>query len=219
MKHKTNTSYVQIIFSLLLFFSFFQLERFLTVMTLSKTISITVLLNTFMLIILLFNYKLIMNHFHRFFDALKENIFYTLIGCIMVGLLFVIDYLFLKSGFPVVEKAIVFAYPFFFPFIFFAFCCSTSFCCCTALKLFTDRLHLGKQEKYIILLSGILFGLLTALCELPLPWLQIIRNFALYTSIGIIAAYLYNQTSSIFPMMISFSFVLFIYNLMLVFVL
>ncbi len=210
MEKSTNLSVIQILITLILFFGWPYVATLLAGQLENFTIAATFTIHTITLILVVMNFHVFELHYRRIQNKKKETLLFIVVGFILSCAVTIINELFSKGFIFTPELATLKQYSFFYITIILAYTLCYAICFGITFKCFTDRFKVRIGEKAVILGSGLLFGFFVAITQQGLEWPLLLYSFGYNFLISLITAYLYNQTNSILPMIISFSLTLFL---------
>lgn len=213
----TTLTFKRILISLLIFFIVPILNPLLNTVIKDSMISHTLLTNLAGFILMVINWDLLQIHAKRFASDIKEALFFTFIGIILLGISFTVNHMFLHAYVPVVNSEsfnsfILFSIP-----ILLAYSFVFAMNYVIAFKCITDRLNIKQAEITTIFLSGFLFSLLFTIFFVPFDLISWLKSYLFYLAITTIISYLYNQTKSFLPGLIALGTILLGLNLYIVF--
>ncbi len=209
MKYKSSLSMKRIIISLLIYAAIPFVCRALTGLIGNETAAMTLTLNLAGLTLIVYDWNLFGIHYNRAKDNPGDTVIYTLIGIVLIGLLTWISRRFLHAFIPLPDPATVRAYLFALPPILCAYSLTLGLIINISFKCLTDHLDIRDREALIILASGFMFGMLYTAAFCPLADFPLIVRTYLYNVLLIcIMSYLYNQSSSFIPGILSFTAVM-----------
>ncbi|MEG0168613.1 hypothetical protein [Anaerorhabdus sp.] len=166
------------------------------------------------LLLMIQNWDLLEIHGKRFKDDSKEATFFTILGILVLSFIVWANHTYLKAFLPFIDPEILSSFTWFIIPIFLVNTFVFAMNYVLVFKCVTDRLKLKHAEAVVILLSGFLFALLFTVTYIPFDVIAWLKGYLFYFIITVIISYLYNQTHSFLPGMISFGFVLFLFNLL-----
>lgn len=183
-------------------------------LTKDNTISFTFAFNFCSWLLLIYDWNLFGIHWNRFKARKNDCILYTIVGFLLIGLWICLNQAFLKGSLVLPNPDIVREYQFALPAIFAAFSYSQTFLICIGFKCLTDHMDIRSREVLLILLSGVLFGFFYTLAITPsFQIITLVETYLFHTILICILSYLYNQSSSLLPGMISLGTILFLIEL------
>lgn len=183
----------------------------------NEAISYTFTLNLAGLLTLIYNWNLISLHARRLNEDKHEGLFFFGIGLIALTLLCISNQIFLRAFAPIIRPEQVQGFALFNIIFFLSYSFIFALIYVVTFKCVTDRLNLKNAELIVILLSGFIFSLVFMICYIPFNVLEWLKGYLFYFLITTVISYLYNQTNSILPGMLSFGSALFIVNLLVYF--
>ena len=206
----TNTTIpvTKVLISLLIYFILPFSAPWLNQFVDSLTITYCVIYSAITFLLTAFNWNVVQVHIQRYREDLKDCMLFTVIAIILLVIMQIIYTLFVHPAKPVLEQTILLHYSFFTPIMVLVFSIGYSFSFTLAFKIFVDRIHLNVSESMTILISGVVFGFLCALTQMPSGFDPFFRFFFYYFFISALASYIYNQTHSLFPMTLAYGLVL-----------
>ena len=206
----TNTTIpiTKVLLSLLIYFILPLCGPWLNQFVDSYTITYCLIYSAITFLLAALNWKVVQVHIQRFTENLKDGILFTVIAILVLLVMQFIYALFVHPVRPVLEQTIMMHYSFFTPIMVLVFSFGYSFSFTLAFKIFFDRIHLNVNESMTILISGVLFGFLCALIQMPSGFDPFFRFFFYYFFISTLSSYIYNQTHSLIPMTLGYGLVL-----------
>lgn len=195
----------RIIISLIIFFliplTAYVLDIFISDYDLSLMLSMNVLTS----VLIIYNWELVEIHYNRAKGNLPDTILFFVIGLILIRLCawFGMSFLKITPLFPSPETAA--RYPYAIPPLLAAFSFMEAALVNISFKCITDHLDVRSREIQAILISGILFGFVFTAAFMPRPFsLNILFRTYLYNLVLVsILSYLYNQSNSLIPGVLS----------------
>lgn len=183
----------------------------------NEAISYTFTLNLAGLLILIKNWNLISLHAERLKEEKHEAFFFFGIGLVALTVLLIINQMFLKAFASIIIPAQVYPFSFFNLIFFLTYSFIFALIYVVTFKCVTDRLNLKNAELVVILMSGFIFSLIFMICYIPFNLIEWLKGYLLYFLVTSVISYLYNQTRSILPGMLSLGTALLIVNLLVYF--
>lgn len=213
----TTLTFKRIITSLLIFFIVPILSPIIDTVVKDPMISYTLLTNIAGFTLMIINWDLLTIHACRFKSDIKESLFFTIIGALLLGIIFIVNQMFLHAYVPIVNpdsfnSFILFSVP-----ILLAYSFVFSMNYVIAFKCITDRLNIKQAEIATIFLSGFLFSLLFTLFFVPFDVISWLKSYLFYLAITTIISYLYNQTKSFLSGLVALGTILLGLNLYTIF--
>ncbi len=211
MKYQSSLSVKRIVISLLIFAMIPAVDYAVFRLTGSRTISRTFALSLSGWALLIYDWNLFGIHYNRAKAAPADTVIYTLVGCVLIGALTWVNQAFLQAYIPLPERPDVHAYLFASPIILIAHSFTLGLVINISFKCLTDHMDIRDREALIILASGFLFGFCYTAAFAPLGDFNLLIRTYLYNVLLIsILSYLYNQSNSFIPGLLSFTFVMLI---------
>lgn len=183
----------------------------------NEVITYTFTLNLAGLLILIRNWNLISLHAQRLKEEKHEAIFFFGIGLLLFTLLFIGNQLYLDAFAPIIKIQLIQSFSLFYLIFFTAFTYIFALIFVVTFKCVTDRLNLKNAEMVVILLSGFLFSLIFTICYIPFNLIEWLKGYLFYFFVTSVISYLYNQTRSIIPGLLSLGTALLIVNMLVLF--
>lgn len=163
------------------------------------------------------NWDIISIHWVRFMDDLKESLFFSLVGFILLAILFYINSSLLHASILTINPEDVKSISFFLFLPLFTYGILFPALYLIAFKCLSDRLMIKKAEFTVIFFSSFLFSLFFTALFIPLAPLAFLKGYLFYLLVTMILSYLYNQTKSLVTSFISFSLILIVVNSLIIF--
>lgn len=178
-------------------------------LTKDKTIAYTFALNLVATLLLMYDWNLFGIHYNRMKEHPHDFILYTILGLILFGGWLTFNQRFLNGFALEPDRTIMQRYAFALPAIAIAFSFSQSLIINIGFKCLTDHFDIREKELLIILASGFLFGLFYTVVFLETFTLDYFVRTYLYNVILVsFLSYLYNQSSSFLPGLLSLGLVM-----------
>ncbi len=208
-EYKSSLSTKRIVISLMIFF-LIPAVRFLTNRFVhDETISYTLALNMAGCILIMYDWNLFGIHYNRSKKNLTDSLIYILIGITAVGAWVYINTRFLHASILTSDPESIRQYMFGVPAIMLAFSFIQGAIINISFKCITDRMNIANREVIVILVSGFLFGLIYTVTFLPSFNMDLFIRTYLYNVVLVaILSYLYNQSHSFIPGILSFGVIM-----------
>jgi hypothetical protein len=202
------------VISLLIFFLIPIVKTITNQFVHNDTISYTMALNLAGALLIIYDWNLFGIHYNRSKKHLADTMIYMLIGMAVIGLWVYVDLKFLQADILISDPASTKAYLFGSPAIMLAFSFIQGAIINISFKCVTDRMNIQNRELIVILVSGFLFGLIYTIAFLSTFTLDLFIRTYLYNVVLIaILSYLYNQSHSFIPGILSFGIIMIIVQL------
>ncbi len=209
MKYRSSLSMKRIIISLLIFALIPAVRAGIFRLTDNDTIAFTFAVNLAGTSLVIYDWNLFGIHYNRAKNSVADTLIYTLVGCVLIGGLTFFSQRFLKAYIPLPDAATLGAYGFAMPPIILAYSFVLGIVINISFKCLTDHMDIRDRELLIILASGFLFGLCYTAAFTPLGDLNLLIRTYLYNVLLIsFMSYLYNQSNSFIPGILSFTAVM-----------
>ena len=158
-------------------------------------------------VMIMYDWSLLSTHFERSRKNIVDTFLFIFIGFMLItGWLYLgINYLKIYPVIP--DTSVLVAYGYARPGMLIAYSVMSAASFGICFKCITDRINVHNKEFQTILLSGLLYGLVYTLIFTPWQPFLLARAYLFYTILTILFAYLYNQTHTIIPGIISLSIV------------
>ncbi|MCH4207784.1 MAG: hypothetical protein LKF50_05700 [Solobacterium sp.] len=213
-EYKSSLSTKRIVISLLIFFLIPIVKTITNQFVHNDTISYTMALNLAGALLIIYDWNLFGIHYNRSKKHLADTMIYMLIGMAVIGLWVYVDLKFLQADILISDPASTKAYLFGSPAIMLAFSFIQGAIINISFKCVTDRMNIQNRELIVILVSGFLFGLIYTIAFLSTFTLDLFIRTYLYNVVLIaILSYLYNQSHSFIPGILSFGIIMIIVQL------
>ncbi|MCI6271537.1 MAG: hypothetical protein MR601_01175 [Erysipelotrichaceae bacterium] len=177
------------------------------------TISYTLIFSIVGFFNITYNWDLFALHYNRSKKAIGDTIFFTLVALASMGLLTYLNINYIYGYIIMSDRSTLLTYYGGAPLILIVFCFIFSFNTAITFKCILDRIKISSSTIQLILFSGLMFALLFNITYLPLDINTQVSSFLFYSILYMIFSYIYNQTRSILPSIISLSIILFILNI------
>ena len=158
-------------------------------------------------LLIMYNWPLVSRHVSRLSKNPVDTLIYTLIGLILTAFWTWFCLRFLKSELLIATGPILVGIGYARPGMLIAFSIMEAFMINIGFKNLTDHLDVRDKEFQAILLSAILFGFVMTLLFTPLNVNALLRTYPYWLILTAILSYLYNQSHSIVPGIISVTLV------------
>lgn len=214
VSYTSRLSKKRIILSIIIFCLIPVISSGLNIFVENTTLSYMFSINLCGTILIIYDWNLFGIHYNRCKANPKDTILYTLIGIILFALWFYSNEIFFHAGIVRSDPNTLLQYGFAAGAILIAYSFMLSCIINISFKCLTDHMDIRSRELLIILVSGLLFGLLYTIVFLPFFGLEldlamfVLRYFFNIIMISILS-YLYNQSSSFIPGIISLGIILF----------
>lgn len=170
----------------------------------NETLAMMLSLNFSGWALIIYDWNLFGIHYNRAKADPKETLIYTIIGLVLMAIWTFINRKFLKGYMLLPQSETLVEYRFAIPPIFIAYSYIQATIINICFKTLMDHVEIASREVFIILLSGFLFGTIFTICFTPFTPSLFIPSL-LYNIITVsIMSYLYNQSSSFIPGILSF---------------
>lgn len=179
----------------------------------NHTIAYTFALNLGAALYIFYDWNLFGIHYNRAKGNPLISSIYTFIGILFIGILFILNPIFLDGYILQIIPEEVQSYMFGIPAMILAFSYMLSLMINISMKCLTDRFVVHNREALIILISGFLYSFIYSFLFTPFQMDLFIRSYIHNIILMTLLSYLYNQSGSIIPGIISLGTVLFILQL------
>ena len=162
-------------------------------------------MNVLTSVLIIYDWNLVGIHYNRAKNNIPDTILFFVIGLVLIRLWtwFGMSFLQVRPLLPAAETAV--KYPYAVPSLLIAFSYIQAAMVNISFKCITDHLDVRSREIQAILISGILFGLVytIAFASLPLSMNSLFRTYLYNLVLVAILSYLYNQSNSFIPGILS----------------
>ncbi len=203
-KKSTTMSVKRILISLLLFILILPFHWILTRLTGNSTLSMMFVLNFTAWILIIYDWELFGLHWNRAKANMSDTILYFVVGFIALFFWTLINSQYLGGSLVLPDPAVFKTDPIAGPAVRFAYSLSLGTILNIEFKCFTDHMKFYAREATMILLTAFLFGLLHMIV-FPVKLSLIIPTYLYNILLFALLSYLYNQTHSILPGILSFT--------------
>jgi hypothetical protein len=170
-----------------------------------EDLSMMVSMNVLTSVLIIYDWNLVGIHYNRAKNNIPDTILFFVIGLVLIRLWtwFGMSFLQVRPLLPAAETAV--KYPYAVPSLLIAFSYIQAAMVNISFKCITDHLDVRSREIQAILISGILFGLVytIAFTSLPLSMNSLFRTYLYNLVLVAILSYLYNQSNSFIPGILS----------------
>lgn len=214
-KTKSTLSTKRILITLLIIFLIPAVERILNIWVQNETLSYTFAFNAAGSALIFYDWNLFGVHYNRSKSNLPVTIIYSIIGILgLLGWVWV-GQNFLKAHLLLPDPETIAAYPFAEPAVLIAYSFMQAAVVNIGFKCATDHLSIRTREVLVILISGLLFGGIYTLLFTPLQTVLWITTYLYNVIMIMFLSYLYNQSSSFMPGIISLGTVMLITEILM----
>ncbi|NLC96415.1 MAG: hypothetical protein GX675_02465 [Erysipelotrichaceae bacterium] len=214
METKSTLRFKRIIITSVLFFAIPFISNILDLIISNSTISYTFSISLIAFIFIIYNWDLFALHYNRSKKNIKDTVFYTIVGLILLGTLTFINQSFIHGYLILCDKQTLTRYYGGAFIMIVSHTLSFSLCMMIAYKSTVDRIKLEVSTVQVILFSGLIFALLFSIFYVPLDINLMVSSFLYYSIFFIICSYLYNQCGSFIPAMISITLIFLFINIL-----
>lgn len=214
MDTKSSLTFKRIFITSLLYLSTPFSARLVNTLIQNETISYTLIISIVGFINITYNWDLFALHYNRSKKAVGDTLFFTLVGLALIGLITFININYLYGYILLANKDTVLRYFGGALLVLIVYSFIFSFNTLITFKCVLDRIKISNTSFQLIIFSGLMFGLIFSLFYIPLNINIQVSSFLYYSIIFMICSYLYNQTRTIIPSLISLSLVLLIVNIL-----
>ncbi len=215
-KYSSSLSTKRILISLFLFLMIPMLEWIANRWVDNTTLSYTFALNVCSAILIIYDWNLFGIHYNRSKLNIGSTVLYTLLGILCISLWIWFGRSFLNCFFLVPDASSMHEYAFAIPAILIAYSYMLSSTVNISFKCLTDHIDVRSNELLIILICGFLFGFLFTAAFTPLEIGLWIRTYFFNTVLIMFLSYLYNQSGTFFPGILSMGTVILAYILLFI---
>jgi len=207
LKTETTLSYKRILISILLLIlipvTAKLVDRFVDQYEISLMFSFNILTS----ILIMYDWNLFSIHFDRSRKSPIDTLLFVFIGFMLITLWTYLGTRYLRIDPVVPPTSVLVAYGYARPGMLIAYSVMSAASFGICFKCLTDHINVHNKEFQSILLSGLFYGLVYTLIFTSWQPILLARAYLYYAILTIIFAYLYNQTHSIIPGIISLSIV------------
>ncbi len=201
----SSLSMKRIIISLIIFALIPVCAHVLNLFIHEEDLSMMVSMNVLTSVLIIYDWNLVGIHYNRAKNNIPDTILFFVIGLVLIRLWtwFGMSFLQVRPLLPAAETAV--KYPYAVPSLLIAFSYIQAAMVNISFKCITDHLDVRSREIQAILISGILFGLVytIAFTSLPLSMNSLFRTYLYNLVLVAILSYLYNQSNSFIPGILS----------------
>ncbi len=201
----SSLSMKRIIISLIIFALIPVCAHVLNLFIHEEDLSMMVSMNVLTSVLIIYDWNLVGIHYNRAKNNIPDTILFFVIGLVLIRLWtwFGMSFLQVRPLLPAAETAV--KYPYAVPSLLIAFSYIQAAMVNISFKCITDHLDVRSREIQAILISGILFGLVytIAFASLPLSMNSLFRTYLYNLVLVAILSYLYNQSNSFIPGILS----------------
>ena len=218
MKYKSSLSMKRIVISLIIFALIPAVRAGIFRITGNDTIAFTFAVNLAGTCLIVYDWNLFGIHYNRAKSAIFDTAVYTLIGTVLIGGLTMFGRRFLMAYIPLPDPVTVHTYMFALPPIILAYSFVLGTVINISFKCLTDHMDIRDRELLIILASGFLFGLCYTAAFAPLQDMNLLIRTYLYNVLLVSSmSYLYNQSNSFIPGILSFTAIMLVLQIITLF--
>ena len=208
MIYSSRLSIKRIILSLTIFCIIPLLASLINLLIKNHTLSYMFSLNICGSTLIMYDWNLFGIHYNRFKNNLGDSNLYTIVGIVLFAILLFINQSVLHANILLPDSNSLKAYSFGIPAIIIAFSYMDAIIINISFKCLTDHMKIRSNELLIILTSGLLFGLFYTLVfsfyfNFGFNIMSFINQYIYNVIITCICSYLYNQSNSFLPGIIS----------------
>lgn len=201
----SSLSMKRIIISLIIFALIPVCAHVLNLFIHEEDLSMMVSMNVLTSVLIIYDWNLVGIHYNRAKNNIPDTILFFVIGLVLIRLWtwFGMSFLQVRPLLPAAETAV--KYPYAVPSLLIAFSYIQAAMVNISFKCITDHLDVRSREIQAILISGILFGLVYTIefASLPLSMNSLFRTYLYNLVLVAILSYLYNQSNSFIPGILS----------------
>ncbi len=178
----------------------------------NQTLAYMFSLNLCGTILIIYDWNLFGIHYNRSKSNMNNAIFYSIVGIILFSLLLALNKFIFHLNLLEPDISTTKSYIFALPAILIAYSFMHSILINIGFKCLTDHMRIHSKELLIILVSGALFGLIYTVVfsfylNIGFNFINLISHYLFNAITVCICSYLYNQSGSFFPSMISLGLV------------
>ncbi len=204
----SKLSFRRRLITILLFISLLLVRYVLNLFIKSNTLSTMLAMNVFGTIMIIYDWDLYALHYNRAKSNLLTTFIFTAFGIILIGLWAWADSYFLHAKLLLPDLHLVANYQFSIPAVIIAYSFMQSSIVNIVFKVLTDHLSIHNREFLVILLSGLVCGLIYTISYVNVfDYATFILSYLYNVVLIQIISYLYNQTHSFIPGILSMGFV------------
>ena len=201
----TTMSVKRIALSFVIFLLVPVIRRLLTPVIGNDTLSLMFALNFSAWLLIIYDWELFGLHWNRAKENYSEVFLYVVVGFIVLFIWTLINTRYLRGSLTLPDPAVFKTDPIAGPAVLFAFSFSLGLIANMEFKCLTDHMKFRAREATMILVTGFLFGFIYTLVFLPSNVTQIPSTYLYYVVMFSLFSYLYNQTHTIIPGIISYT--------------
>ena len=201
----TTMSYKRIALSFLIFLLVPVIRFLLRSIIGSDTLALMFALNFAAWLLIIYDWELFGLHWNRAKENLSDTIIYVIVGFVVLFFWTLINTRYLKGSLTLPDPSVFRTDPIAGPPVRFAYSFSLAAIANIEFKCLTDHMKIHAREATMILVTGFVFGLLYTLMFLPSNLSQIPSTYLYYIVVFSLFSYLYNQTHSILPGILSYT--------------
>ncbi len=212
MSQKTNSSLStkRILISLAIFLAIPVTTRILNIFAEEIDICYTTTINIAAFALLFYDWNLFTIHYNRSKYDLSSTALYFLIGLGLIGCLIFLNDILIQGTLVIPDDYSLTRYGYARVGMYFAFSFSQGLVLTISYKCLTDRFNVHGKELQVILLSSFLFAFVYLIFFIPFSLEIWIRTYLYNVLLFMILSYLYNQSHSLIPGLLSFSLLYFL---------
>lgn len=181
--------------------------HYLDMLTQIHDISLMCSMNIGISLLIMYDWNLFGIHYNRAKANLFDTLLFTLIGCAGISAVFWISEHFLMASPVLPDPKVMRAYGYARPGMWAAFSFMQAVLVNMGFKVMTDPLKIKTRELQTILLTGLLFPLLFTALFTPFDIVLIARTYLYNFLLVTLLSYMYNQSHSIMPGILSMTIV------------
>lgn len=153
--------------------------------------------------LIVYNWPLIDRHLRRSALAVGDTVLYTVIGFLLTGIWTWFSISFLKADVMIPSRAVLIGIGYARPGMLIAFSFMSACLFNIGFKCITDHMDVRNKEIQAILISALIFGFLMTILFGTYSPMSLIVTYLYYLILTAVLSYLYNQSHSILPGIIS----------------
>ncbi|MBQ9328263.1 MAG: hypothetical protein IJ225_06975 [Solobacterium sp.] len=173
----------------------------------SDTLALMFALNVSAWLLLLYDWELFALHWNRTKQNFADTVLYTVVGSVVLFFWTWLSNKYFPRTIVLPDPTVFTSDPIAIPGVLFAFSLSLGFILNMEFKCLTDHMKVHAREVAMILFTGFVFGLIYSAAFGPYRWTSLIPTYLYNVILFILLSYLYNQTHSIIPGILSFAIV------------
>ncbi len=206
-KSISSLSTKRIVISLLLFLAIPVCAHISNIFAQQSDICFSTFLNLFAFLLLFYDWNLFTIHYNRSKYNLSTTGMYFVIGLILLTLLSLLNRIFINGTFVLPLQSSLIRYGYARPSMYVAFSFSQALVLTIIYKCLTDRFEIQGKELQVLLLSSFLLAFVYLICFIPFSFEIWIRTLLYNILLFLILGYLYNQSHSMMPGLLSMTLV------------